>query len=211
MVTEASKLALENLRNTANLQWYVIPLLLIAIYIYNNELEKGRKEEALLGIFWFCIPGVVLEIINALVLHFTQYSALWTTPGNSAFVIYVGWNVEIAFLAAVVGLINIKSLPKDKNQKIFGIPNRIFFPIVWTGISVFIEVMLNLAGILVWDWWFWNWPNIYFIVIWWMIPNLILVWLYDHINLNGKKKLAIVSVIVALSFHVVFAMILHWV
>lgn len=211
MITEASQLALDNLRATETLQWYVIPLIIIALYIYNNELEKGNKEEVLLGIYWFCIPGVVLEIVNALVLYFSKYSALWTTPGNSAFVIYVGWNIEIAFLAALVGLINLKGLPEDKNKKILGIPNRIFFPIIWTVISLFIEILLNLAGILVWDWWFWNWPNIYFIFLWWLVPNFVVVWLHDNLSLEAKKKLAIFSIITAFSFHIIFAMILQWV
>ncbi|MFX0070407.1 MAG: hypothetical protein ACFFAO_04880, partial [Candidatus Hermodarchaeota archaeon] len=78
MVTEASQIALSNLRTTDNLQWYVIPLFIIVVYIYNTEMEKENFDAVYLGIYWLCICGVVLEIVNALVLHFTQYSALWT-------------------------------------------------------------------------------------------------------------------------------------
>ena len=76
MVTEASQLALSNLRVTDNLQWYIIPMLVFVMYIYRNELEKGNDDAIYLGIYWFAICGVVLEIVNALVLHFTQHSAL---------------------------------------------------------------------------------------------------------------------------------------
>ncbi|MBD3256336.1 MAG: hypothetical protein GF383_14660 [Candidatus Lokiarchaeota archaeon] len=211
MVTVAAQTALDNLRSTDNLQWYVIPLLIIIVYIYNLEMEKDNKEAVYMGIYWFAISGVVLEIINALVLHFTQYSALWLTPGNSAFVIYVGWNIEIAFLAALIGLMNVKGLPEDKDKKIFGMPNRIFMPILWGVQGVIVEIILNFAGILVWDWWFWNFPNLYFIFIWWTIPNFALVWLHDNLSLEGKKKLAGASVLIAISCHIIFAVILQWV
>ena len=211
MVTEASQLALSNLRVTDNLQWYIIPLLIFVMYIYRNELEKGNDDAVYLSIYWFAICGVVLEIVNALVLHFTQHSALWTTPGNSAYVIYVGWNIEIALLAAVMGMLNIKGLPEDKDQKILGIPNRIFIPITWGVIGVISELILVWAGILVWEYWWWNFPHIYFILLWWTIPNLILAWLYDHLNLKEKKILAGVSLLIALSCHIVFAVILQWV
>ena len=211
MVTEASQIALSNLRTTDNLQWYVIPLLIIVVYIYNAEMEKENFDAVYLGIYWLCICGVVLEIVNALVLHFTQYSALWTTPSNSAYIIYVGWNIEIAFLAALIGLMNVKALPKDKDEKIFGISNRVFFPILWGIQGVIVEIILNLAGILVWEYWWWSWPHIYFILIWWTIPGFILVWLHDNLNLEAKKKLAGVSVLIAVSCHILFAIILQWV
>ena len=211
MVTEASQIALSNLRVTDNLQWYIIPLLIFVMYIYRNEMEKGNYDAVYLGIYWFAICGVVLEIVNALVLHFTQYSALWTTPANSAYVIYVGWNIEIAFMAAVIGMLNVKGLPKDKEEKILGIPNRLFLPITWGISGVLVELLLVWAGILVWEYWFWNFPNIYLIILWWTIPNLILAWLYDKLNLNQKKILAGISLIIALSCHLVFAVVLQWV
>ena len=123
----------------------------------------------------------MLEIVNALVLHFTQHSALWTPPGNSAYVIYVGWNIEIALLAAVMGMLNLKGLPKEKDKKILGIPNRIFIPITWGVSGVIIELILVWAGILVWEYWWWNF------------------------NLKEKKILAGVSLLIALSYHIVFA------
>jgi hypothetical protein len=211
MVTEASQIALSNLRTTDNLQWYIIPLLIILVYIYNTEIEKGNLDAVFLGIYWFAICGVVLEIVNALVLHFTQYSALWTTPSHSAYIIYVGWNIEIAMLAALIGLMNVKGLPKEKDKKIFGIPNRIIMPILWGVQGLIVEIILNWAGILVWDWWFWNFPNVYFIFVWWTIPNFVLVWIHDNYSLAAKKILAGISIIIALSCHIVFAVILQWI
>ncbi|MBD3194264.1 MAG: hypothetical protein GF317_04360 [Candidatus Lokiarchaeota archaeon] len=209
--TDASLEALANLRNIDNIQWYVVPLILGIYLLYNNEIIKENWEAIFMGIIWFCLAGVVLEIINGLVLTATQYSALWTTTSKSAFVIYVGWNIEILFLAAVMGLMNAMGLPENGKQKVMGIPVLLFYPLIWTSIAVFIEVMLNFAGILVWEYWFWSWPNIYFIFLWWLIPNILFVWAHYRFSLKTKKYIAIASVIYALSFHVIFAIILKWV
>jgi hypothetical protein len=82
----------------------------------------------LLGIYSFR-NGIILEIVNALILPATGYAALWSTPGSSAFVIYVGWNIEIFVLAAIGGLLVLKSLPEDRTMKILSIPNRTFIPV----------------------------------------------------------------------------------
>lgn len=211
MVTEASQIALDNLRDTGNLQWYVIPLIVFVIFIYRNEIEKGNQAEVYGGIIWFCFAGVFLEIINALVLHFTGYSALWTTPDKSAFVIYVGWNIEIAIIAALFGIHNTKSIPKDPKKKILGIPNLIFSAIIGGIINTCIELILNWSGLLVWDYWWWSWPNIYFIVLWWIWPSLLFSWFQIKSSLETKKKVAIISVISAVACHIVFATILGWV
>ena len=65
MVTEASEMALANLRNASNLQWYVVPLLVFVVFIYRNEIEKKNWDRVYGGIIWFCLAGVVLEIVNA--------------------------------------------------------------------------------------------------------------------------------------------------
>ena len=159
-MTEASLRVLEVLRSTENLEWHVVPLIALVMYIYNSELEKKRHGEVFLGIYFLAISGVVLEIVNALVLHFSGRSALWTTPGDSAFVIYAGWNVEILFLAAVGGLTVLKGLP-GRDQKLLGIPNRKILPLLWAVGAVFIEVLLNKGGLLVWEYAHWQWPNVY--------------------------------------------------
>jgi hypothetical protein len=43
MSTDASRQALEGLRDLSTLQWYVIPLLAIVFYIYTFEIGKARR------------------------------------------------------------------------------------------------------------------------------------------------------------------------
>lgn len=93
-MTEASLEVLEVLRSPEKLQWHVVPLIALVIYIYDRELEKKRHGEVFLGIYFLSASGVLLEIVNALALHFSGRAALWRTPGNSPFVIYAGRNVH---------------------------------------------------------------------------------------------------------------------
>ena len=41
-MTEASRQALQGMRDFTMLEWYVIPLLAIVFYIYTNEIRKAR-------------------------------------------------------------------------------------------------------------------------------------------------------------------------
>jgi hypothetical protein len=209
-MTEASLQVLQVLRSPENIQWHVVPLIALVMYIYNSELDKNRHGEVLLGIYFFATSGVFLEIVNALVLHFSGRSALWTTPGNSAFVIYAGWNVEILFLAAVGGLTVLKGLP-EKDLRLLGVPNRMILPLIWAVGAVLIEVVLNRAGLLVWEYTHWRWPNIYFMVIWWAVPYFVLLWLHDNLSLQAKGRLAVASVVFAAGCHLFFAVLLGWV
>ena len=68
-MTEASQQVLQILRSPENLQWHVVPLIALVMYIYNSELEKKRHGQVYLGIYFLAISGVFLEIVNALVLH----------------------------------------------------------------------------------------------------------------------------------------------
>ncbi|NLB53975.1 MAG: hypothetical protein GX808_13710, partial [Syntrophomonadaceae bacterium] len=76
MPSESAAQALGILRDPSQFQWYIIPILLIVIYIYNVEIGKKNWSIlfaglALWGMDWFN------EIWNALVFHFTQYAPVW--------------------------------------------------------------------------------------------------------------------------------------
>ena len=57
-MTEASLEMLSNLRSTENLQWYVVPLIVLIVYIYNTELEKKNWNIEIL--FLAAIGGLVV-------------------------------------------------------------------------------------------------------------------------------------------------------
>jgi len=140
--------------------WYIIPLLAIVLYIYGVEIKKARETNTVLQLFaGLTILGLDLinEIWNALVFTFTNYSAFWTTPGASAYIILIGWNIEIAFMFSIAGIIFAKFLPEDKDKKIFGIPNRWAMAIGFSLFCLIVEVFLNLGGYLIWEYPWWHW------------------------------------------------------
>jgi hypothetical protein len=158
-MTQASVQALQGLRDLSTLKWYVIPLLAIVLYIYVIEVKKARE----LGVWDAVFAGLTVfgmdfinETWNGWIFHCTQYSAFWTTPGETALRTMIGWNIEIMFMFAIAGIIFYHSLLPDKKTRIVGIPNRWFTAIVFSVFCVFVEVILNIGGQLVWEYPWWN-------------------------------------------------------
>jgi hypothetical protein len=163
MVTPDSQTALDNLRIlNSEFGWYIIPLLAIVLYIYAVEIKNARETGNWNTVYaGLTVLGLDLinEIWNGLVLVITDYSAFWTTPGASAYIILVGWNIEIAFMFSIAGIVFAKFLPEDKNKKILGLPNRWAMAIGFSLFCVIVEIFLNIGGYLIWEYPWWNWYN----------------------------------------------------
>jgi hypothetical protein len=159
MVTPASQMALKGLRDLSTLQWYVIPLLALVFYVYTNEMKKARATGNWDAIFaGLTVFGMdfINETWNGWVFHLTQHSALWTTPGKTALRTMLGWNIEIMFMFAISGIIYANTISEDRNEKIMGMPNWWFWAIGYSAFCVFVEVLLNMGGHLVWEYPFWH-------------------------------------------------------
>ncbi|MFW9894507.1 MAG: hypothetical protein ACFFD7_01735 [Candidatus Thorarchaeota archaeon] len=180
--------------------WYVIPLLVIVLYIYGVEIKKARETGNWSTIFaGLTLLGLDLinEIWNGLVFAFTNYSAFWTTPGASAYIILIGWNIEIAFMFSIAGIVFTKFLPDDKEKKMLGLPNRWAYAIGFSLFSVFVEILLNRGNYLIWEYPWWNWYN----------PILIFLIGYFHFFIGAfyvydlpdrKSKVKVVGIIYAI-------------
>jgi len=158
-MTEASQAALAGLWDFSMFKWYIIPLLAIVFYIYVKEMKEARRT----GNWDAIIAGLTLfgmdffnETWNGWVLVLTKRSALWTTPGDTALRTMVGWNIEIMFMFALSGIIYYHTLDENPKARILGLPNRWFWALGYAVFCVFIEVLLNLGGLLVWEYPFWN-------------------------------------------------------
>ena len=158
-LTEASRRALESLRDLRMLEWYVIPLLAIVFYVYTSEIAKARRsgnwnaDFAGLNVFGM---DFVNETVNGWVLALSGRSALWTAPGPTALRTMVGWNIEIMFMFALSGLIYFNTLSEGPERRIAGLPERWFWAVGYSAFCVFVEVLLNMGGHLVWEYPFWN-------------------------------------------------------
>ncbi len=118
--TPESLEALSNLREFSHYQWYIIPILVIVLYIYATEIQKAQQTKNWSIVFaGLTVLGMDLinETWNALVFHFTDYSAFWTTPARSTFIIMIGWNLEIAMMFSIAGLVFAKFLPEIKIRR----------------------------------------------------------------------------------------------
>ncbi len=158
MPTAASQQALEGLRDLTTLKWYVIPMLSVVFYIYTAEIKKARAtgnwNAILAGLTLFGMD-FINETWNGWVFHFTQHSAFWTAPGPTALRTMVGWNIEIMFMFAIAGIIYYNTLSGDRHARILGLPDRWFWAIGYAAFCVFVECLLNMGGLLVWEypWW----------------------------------------------------------
>ena len=57
---------------------------------------------------------------------------------------------------AIFGLVYYHMLLPDKKRKILGLPNRWFFAIFFAAFAVFVEVVLNIGDLPIWEYAWWN-------------------------------------------------------
>ena len=210
-MTEASEQALKILRDESLFQWYLIPLFAFVVYVYAVEVERRNWSGVFAGLAFYGMD-LFNETWNALVLHFTDRSAVWTTPDDTAYLIFVGLTIEISAMFAIAGVTFAKMLPADKSLRILGIPNRWFFAVVNAILCVFVEVLLNRADVLVWEYPWWNFPNIGLIFLLGYLPFMaVSFWVYDMEKIRNKIATVLVIYAVNLSAIILFAGLLGWI
>ena len=211
MPTEASRQALQILRDGSQFQWYVIPLFALVVYVYAAEIEKRNWDLVFAGLAYWGMDWFN-EIWNSLVFHFTQYAPVWAAPGQTAYLILIGLNIEICFMFAIAGIVFAKMLPADKKMKILGVPNRLFFAIAGSIFTVFVEVLLNAIGALTWDYPWWNVNAPWLIFLLGYLPFfLVSFWVYDMESI--KKQAITVGSILGFDMVciIIFGVILQWI
>src|SRR4051794_31960528 len=110
-------------RDPSLFKWYAISLLALVIYVYANEVERGRLDIVAAG-FAVWLADWFNEIVNALVLQATDRAPLWASTGPTAYQFLIGLNVEISFMFALAGIVYAKLLPADRRVRVLGMPNR---------------------------------------------------------------------------------------
>jgi hypothetical protein len=210
-MTESAQQALSILRDGGQFQWYVITLFALVVYVYANEIERRNWSLVFAGLAFWGMDWFN-EIWNGLVFHFTQYAPVWGAPGQTAYLILIGLNIEICFMFAIAGIAFSKLLPKDKKLKILGIPNRLLMAIVGSIFCVFVEILLNAVGALTWDYPWWNVGVPWLIFFIGYLPFfLVAFWVFDMESV--KKKLITVGSILGFDLIclILFMGILKWI
>ena len=210
-MTEASIQAMKILRDPSQFKWYVIPLLLVVIYVYMIEAEKKNWKAVFAGLSFWGMDWFN-EIWNALFFHFNGKAPVWGAPaGDTAFLILIGLNIEICFMFLIMGIVATKILPYDRNLKILGINNRLFFAGINSILCVIVEIILNLGGWLTWEhsWWSISMPVLVFLIGY--LPfYAVCYYVYD---LDSTKKQAVATsgiLIFDLLCIIIFGPVLGW-
>jgi hypothetical protein len=210
-MTDSALQALSILRDASTFQWYVIPLFALIVYVYAVEVERRNWSLVFAGLAFWGMDWFN-EIWNGLVFKFSGYAPVWGAPGKTAFLLLIGLNIEICFMFAIAGITFSKMLPADQKIKIFGLPNRLFYAIGGSIFCVIVEVLLNAAGGLTWDypWWSARAPWLVFLVGY--LPFfLVSFWVFDLESL--KRKMYVTGGILGFDALclVVFGGLLHWI
>jgi hypothetical protein len=209
-MTPASLAALHALRDSSHFEWAVVVELAFVVSVYASAARRGAWDRIALGIGFWALE-FLWEMFNGLVLHFSQFSALWTVARDSAFVIYVGLTIEIAFMFAVAPLIVLDVLPEDREHRVAGLPTRLVVPIAFGLFCVGVEAVLDRWGALVWAWWFWRWPQLWLVALVYCGPFVALVQVHDRVGARTKAIGAGVLVGAAVLAHLVLAVGLRWI
>lgn len=158
--SEYTQSALEILRKPElTMQWYIVPLFVILLYAINRELHDKNYKVVLGGLALWGVD-IFNEIWNSMVCFISGYAPVWGTPvigaGKTAWLLMIGYNVEISIMFLFMGMMACHTLPEDKHKKILGINNRIVLAVVLTTAAVIVECFLNYCGVLTWEWSFWQ-------------------------------------------------------
>ena len=193
MPSDFSQQALTHLRDGSSFQWYVIPLLALVFYVYAVEMEKKNYVAVLAGLAFWGMDWFN-EIMNSVIFQLAGWAPLWCAPGDTAYLILIGLNIEIMFMFAVSGIIWTKFLLPNKEDKILGVPNRWFIAIAGSIFCVFIEILLNAVDALTWDWAFWDAGTPWLIFLFGYLTFFVVAfWVYDMPTM--KQKLITVGAI----------------
>lgn len=189
---EATSQALSIVRSGDQFQWYAIPLLVIVMYIYGNEYERGNYKAIAAGLGLYMVHWFV-EIGNAVIQHVSGH-ALWTVPTGTAFSIMVGVGIEISIMFSIAGIVTTKLLPKDPSAKMLGINSRIFVAVSTAAAAAIIEIFLVRTPTFVWVYPFWGAFPVFVTVY---IPFFAAaVWCYDA---PLKKSFAFIGILGAIN------------
>lgn len=209
--TESALQALAILRDPSLFRWYVIPLFALVVYVYAVEIERRNWDLVFAGLAYWGMDWFN-EIWNGLVFHFTNYAPVWGAPSGSAYLILIGLNIEIMFMFSIAGVTFAKMLPADKTIKILGIPNRLFFAVLGSAFCVFVEVLLNGANALTWEypWWSASAPWLIFLIGY--LPFfLVSFWVFDMPTVQQKIKTVGVIFAVNIAGLALFMGVLGWI
>lgn len=186
------------LRDGSTFQWSTVALLGLVIYVYSVEVERRRWDIILAGLA-FSMMDLFNELVNSAIFHATDRAPLWAVTGDTSYLIFIGFTIEILLLFAVVGVSFVKQLPPDRKAKILGLPNRPVMILGCSLICVIVELFLVSTGYFHWEYWWWNEPFIPLIVIFgYGTFFAVAAWVYD-MGEDHRRQIKVVGSMVSVN------------
>lgn len=141
-------------RSVDNFDWTFIVLLALVINgVYLVQVQRKNWNGiaaalALYGVHW------LYEIANAVIAHFSGYALWHVSPESTSFILLVGVSWELSLMFSTSGFMACM-LPEDKDLKILGINNRIFFAVAAALFYSVFEIFLASTPAFIWvyKWW----------------------------------------------------------
>lgn len=199
------------LRDPATFEWSTVTLLVLVMYVYANEVQHRRWDVVFAGLaFW--LADWVNEIVNSLVLHFTDRAPLWAVTGETSYLILIGLTVEISLMFAVSGVVYVKLLPAERDTRVLGMPNRLSYGLALSLLAVLVEVLLHEAGVFHWEYWFWDVPFVIPIVLFgylWFF--LVAAHVYDMRDTRRQARFVGAMAAVVAAALLLFGPVLEWI
>ncbi len=113
---------------------------------------------------------------------------------------------------AIAGIAFSKMLPANKSLKILGVPNRLVYAMIGSIFCVIVELLLNAAGALTWDYTWWNVGAPWLIFLIGYLPFfLVSFWVFDLPSVKQKAMAASGILGFDLVCLVLFASVLNWI
>jgi hypothetical protein len=195
-ITDASREALEILRDGSTFQWSTVTLLALALYVYSVEVERRRWDIVLAGLaFW--LTDWFNELVNSAIFHASDRAPLWAVTGDTSYLILIGLNIEIALMFLIAGIVFVKQLPRDRRMRILGVPNRVFLVLAFSIACVVVELFLESTGFFTWEYWWWNTPFVPLIVIFGYLTFFAMAaWVFDMGD-DRRRQLRVVGALAA--------------
>jgi hypothetical protein len=170
--TEATREALDQLRETSGFEWTIVFIVILVSYIYSQEVERRRFDIIAAGLaLW--LADWINELLNSAILHISGTAPLWVETGPTSYQMLVGLNIETSLLFLIYGFVYVKSLPTDREVRVLGMDNRLALALGLSIVSVGIEVILNAFDVLHWHYGWWDIP--------WGLPLIVIfgyVWFF---------------------------------
>ena len=156
---ESSKQIIEALNSTTINHYSMVFYIPVVLTFYAVLIYTKKYKIAFAGIAFF-LADVFNELVNTIIFYTSNYAPLWGTPlkSSTCWLILPGWCWEIAcmfFIAGIPFILSAEGLPK-KDSKFLGLNfNQWIVSLIGCSIAVGVEILLNKAGLLTWEykWW----------------------------------------------------------